>query len=172
MWVKDESFLIANTQRYLLLNSSSCLQLSLSCLPCLQLMFKMFNRRSINTVANVLRQGLLSELECPVCMEYMMPPIVFCVNGHNICPSCKPKLAQCPTCRQPFVNIRNVALEKMARQIEYPCVYWRSGCTEKVTLDLKTKHENVCPYNQYSCPLLKVRHLFLNISLLLGGWIV
>lgn len=85
-----------------------------------------------------------------------MPPIVFCVNGHNICPSCKPKLAQCPTCRQRFVNIRNVALEKMARQIEYPCVYWRSGCAEKFTLDLKNKHESVCAYNQYCCPLIKV----------------
>jgi len=135
-------------------------------LACFQLMFQMFQRRSsMNTVTNDLRQGLLNELECPVCMEYMMPPIVFCVNGHNICPSCKPKLAQCPTCRQRFVNIRNVALEKMARQIEYPCVYWRSGCAQKFTLDLKNKHESVCSYNQYCCPLIKVRLQFVSLQM-------
>ena len=123
----------------------------------------------MNTVANDLRQGLLSELECPVCMEYMMPPITFCVNGHNICPSCKPKVTQCPTCRQPFVNIRNVALEKMASQIEYPCVYWRSGCGEKFTLDLKKKHESVCPYNQYRCPLIKVSSRLIKCLSLVTG---
>lgn len=110
----------------------------------------------MDTITCDLRRDLLSELECPVCTEYMLPPILFCVNGHNICPNCKPKLKQCPTCRQPFVNIRNVALEKMARQIEYPCSYWRYGCRKKVNLDIKNKHERVCPYNQYSCPLTKV----------------
>jgi hypothetical protein len=62
------------------------------------------------------------------------------------------------------VNIRNVALEKMARQIEYPCIYSKSGCTEKVTLDLKNEHEKVCPYNLYGCPLVKVIHVFINLS--------
>ncbi|KDR07295.1 E3 ubiquitin-protein ligase sina [Zootermopsis nevadensis] len=112
----------------------------------------------MNTISCDLRQGLLSELECPVCTEYMLPPIVFCTNGHNICPSCKPKVNQCPTCRQPFVKIRNVALEKIARQIEYPCTYSKYGCTKKVTLDMKNKHEKVCSYNVYGCPLRKVIH--------------
>jgi E3 ubiquitin-protein ligase SIAH1 len=116
----------------------------------------------MNRVTCDLREGLLSELECPVCTEYMLPPIVFCANGHNICPSCKPKVKNCPTCRQKFVNIRNVALEKMARNIEYPCIYWKSGCTEKVTLDLKTEHESTCAYNQYQCPLIKVINTFLH----------
>lgn len=118
----------------------------------------------MDTITCDLRRDLLSELECPVCTEYMLPPILFCVNGHNICPNCKPKLKQCPTCRQPFVNIRNVALEKMARQIEYPCSYWRYGCRKKVNLDIKIKHERVCPYNQYSCPLTKVKYTVITIK--------
>jgi E3 ubiquitin-protein ligase SIAH1 len=124
-------------------------------------MFKLFNKSSKmnTTITHNLTQDLLNELECPVCMEYLLPPIVLCVNGHNICPRCKPKLKKCSICRQPFVNIRNVALEKLARQIKYPCTYWREGCTVKVNLDLKDKHEKVCPYNQYRCPLIKVNAL-------------
>jgi uncharacterized OB-fold protein len=32
-----------------------------------------------------LDEALLSDLECPECMEYMVPPIKLCNNGHNIC---------------------------------------------------------------------------------------
>ena len=80
-------------------------------------------KSSMECVAADLSMGLLGELECPVCMEYMLPPITFCLNGHNICNNCKPMLTNCPTCRQPFVNIRNVALEKLARQMKYPCTF-------------------------------------------------
>jgi E3 ubiquitin-protein ligase SIAH1 len=122
----------------------------------------------MNPVTGDLSRGLLTELECPVCMEYMLPPIELCENGHNICPNCKPKLQQCPTCRRPFANIRNVALEKMARQIEYPCSYWRYGCTKMVNLDVKNKHERICPYNQYNCPLTKVMYALRPILTVVG----
>ncbi|XP_069680164.1 uncharacterized protein [Periplaneta americana] len=58
---------------------------------------------------------LLVELNCPVCMENMHPPIYLCVNGHSICHTCKPGLDSCPTCRGSLLNIRNKALENIAR---------------------------------------------------------
>lgn len=63
-----------------------------------------------------LDQGLLQELECPVCLECMVPPITMCENGHNICPKCKPKLNNCPSCTKPFLQVRNLALESLSRQ--------------------------------------------------------
>jgi E3 ubiquitin-protein ligase SIAH1 len=61
-----------------------------------------------------LDKGLMKELECPVCFEYMKPPISMCENGHSICNDCKPKLNNCPFCRKSFLNVRNLALESLS----------------------------------------------------------
>lgn len=44
---------------------------------------------------------VLSAFECPVCMDYMMPPYLQCQSGHLVCGNCRPKLTCCPTCRGP-----------------------------------------------------------------------
>ncbi|KAJ4432539.1 hypothetical protein ANN_21162 [Periplaneta americana] len=54
---------------------------------------------SYNPIMDTLAQELLQGLECPVCFDYMVPPITLCENGHNICKICKPKLFECPTCK-------------------------------------------------------------------------
>ncbi|XP_023711830.1 E3 ubiquitin-protein ligase Siah1 [Cryptotermes secundus] len=65
-----------------------------------------------------LSKSLASLLECPVCFNFMAPPITQCLNGHNICSSCRPRLALCPTCRQSLtITSRNVALENIAETI-------------------------------------------------------
>lgn len=64
-----------------------------------------------------LNQGLIGLLECPVCMEYMGPPIHQCRRGHLVCFACKPKLPNCPTCRSRFTDSRNLAMEKV-------CMNW------------------------------------------------
>ncbi|KDR17164.1 E3 ubiquitin-protein ligase SIAH1B-like isoform X2 [Zootermopsis nevadensis] len=62
-----------------------------------------------------LSKSLASLLECPVCFDFMTPPITQCLNGHNICSVCKPQLTLCPTCREPLtITSRNVALENIA----------------------------------------------------------
>jgi len=81
-------------------------------------------------------QILLSQLECPVCMEYMRLPIILCANGQNICNICKPKVRHCATCRQQFLNTRNVALEKVAIELKYPCTYRNYECGEIYSFDL------------------------------------
>ena len=102
------------------------------------------------------QESLLSQLECPVCMEYMRPPITLCVNGHNICNICKQKLPHCPTCRQQFLNTRNVALEKVATELTYPCMYRKYGCTGIYKLDSIGEHQQKCQYVPQPCPYNKL----------------
>ena len=49
---------------------------------------------------------LREEVECPVCCEEMAPPrtIFQCSQGHPVCSSCKPKLVDCPSCREAFIG--------------------------------------------------------------------
>ena len=102
-----------------------------------------------------LEQSLLTELECPVCLDYMVPPITLCANGHNICDICMPKIPQCPTCRHQFLNVRNVALEKLARQVKYPCSYQKFGCEEVLVHDMVREHQHRCHYRPQTCPVYK-----------------
>jgi len=99
-----------------------------------------------------LEQSLLSELECPVCMEYMRPPVRMCVNGHNICNICRPNLPHCPTCRKRFLSTRNVAVEKLAREVKYPCTYSQFGCKEVFAHDKLGEHQVKCRYAQLKDP--------------------
>jgi E3 ubiquitin-protein ligase SIAH1 len=102
-----------------------------------------------------IQEDVLSALECPVCVEYMLPPIEFCKNGHNICPNCRVNLQECPTCRQPFVNTRNLALENLTKRVKYPCTNRKFGCKETHPVDLIKVHEHTCPYAAYTCPFMK-----------------
>jgi hypothetical protein len=107
----------------------------------------------MDTAASDLYEGLMSELECPVCYEYMVPPICLCKSGHSICKNCRPKMAHCPTCRQEFTNIRCQSLEKLSSiQRVTPCPYQKYGCKEMISADDKTDHRKVCPYGAHSCP--------------------
>ena len=73
-------------------------------------------------------QDLASLFECPVCFDYVLPPILQCHAGHLVCSSCRPKLTCCPTCRgQLGGNIRNLAMEKVASTVMFPCKYSSSG---------------------------------------------
>lgn len=60
-------------------------------------------------------------LECPICMEMMVPPkrIWRCRDSHNICEDCKDKLDgnKCPTCRSEDVSSRALTAEKFARAL-------------------------------------------------------
>jgi len=52
-----------------------------------------------------LSKDVLENLECPACMQYMLPPITLCGNEHNISSSscsCKQKIQKCPNCRELF----------------------------------------------------------------------
>jgi E3 ubiquitin-protein ligase SIAH1 len=99
-----------------------------------------------------LSNDLLLELECPVCMDYMLPPITICKNGHNICNSCKSRLGYCPSCRGEFTDIKNLSLEKMCSKVKFPCKHAGNGCKDVLPMDAIAKHQSECPYGLYKCP--------------------
>ena len=101
-----------------------------------------------------LSKEVLEQLECPVCMQYMLPPITLCGNGHNICSSCKQKIQKCPTCREPLSDtLRNRALEKLAVRVEFPCPNELYGCTLTFYIALIRAREDVCQFGPFDCPL-------------------
>ena len=110
----------------------------------------------MNSKSTDLEKNLLTRLECPVCLEYMRPPIPLCANGHKICGICRPKVSGCPTCRGQFVNTRNLALEDVARHVMYPCKYRSYGCTEVFEHDKIVGHQATCLYSQQVCPVAKL----------------
>ncbi|CAG0899557.1 unnamed protein product [Darwinula stevensoni] len=95
---------------------------------------------------------LASLFECPVCFHYILPPIQQCENGHLACPTCTPILTSCLICRGQIGNIRNLAMDKVASTVLFPCKYTPSGCTVTLPHTEKTDHEGSCEFRPYSCP--------------------
>jgi E3 ubiquitin-protein ligase SIAH1 len=100
-------------------------------------------------------EGVLRELQCLMCVEYMLPPIEFCKSGHNICSKCRLNSKKCPNCSQQFANIRNLALENLTKRVKYPCTNRKFGCKETYPVDLIRAHEGVCHFAAYKCPFTK-----------------
>merc|ERR1711893_154776 len=61
-----------------------------------------------------------SELECPVCLETAGGEIFSCVEQHLVCSQCRPRVVECPLCRQlyPPTPIRHRYAEKMVGDLE------------------------------------------------------
>lgn len=100
-----------------------------------------------------LNLSLLSLLECPVCKEYMVPPISLCENGHNVCITCRVFIKDCPTCLKPFRNMFNTSLGNLAKKLLFPCKKSAYGCTERVRIQHALSHKYICPFRRHtSCP--------------------
>lgn len=84
-------------------------------------------RAPVLTGTTVSNNDLASLFECPVCFDYVLPPILPCQNGHLICLNCRSKLTRCPTCQGPLGSTRNLAMEKVANSVLFPCTYSSSG---------------------------------------------
>lgn len=98
--------------------------------------------------------GILSILECPVCMEYMVPPIYQCHNQHLLCSDCHKKQTICPVCRLKLEGDRNTCMEKVTEYISYPCRNEGSGCNAMLRLFEKQNHEKICvAHGQHHCLL-------------------
>lgn len=81
---------------------------------------------------------LASFFECPVCFDYVLPPILQCQSGHLVCSSCRSKLTCCPTCRGSLGNIRNLAMEKVCIQcwlfVKHYSLHFVSVCSRSTHL--------------------------------------
>jgi hypothetical protein len=85
-------------------------------------------------------------------MQYMVPPIKLCTNGHNTCGKCRERVQHCPTCRAKFSEIRSVLLESITRKQKYPCVNRQRGCLELFSIEHIHDHNAVCIYGKIKCP--------------------
>jgi len=106
----------------------------------------------MDDMSRALNEALLREMKCPVCMQYMVPPIKLCTNGHNICSKCREIVKCCPTCRAEFSEIRNAALESIARSQKYPCDNKKRGCLDWFSIEHIAEHHAVCVYGKIKCP--------------------
>lgn len=97
-------------------------------------------------------QELAALFECPVCFDYVLPPIMQCSSGHLVCSQCRPKLQVCPTCRGQAPSIRNLAMERVAATVYFPCRYQSNGCLNALLHTDKIEHEEQCEFRPYSCP--------------------
>ena len=105
---------------------------------------------------DVTSREVLEELKCPVCVEYMVPPIPMCQNGHNICNTCRQKVNQCPTCKEEFSQSRCWLLENVVQKIKFRCQYYKEGCEFVSTSQFIKSHEADCPHRPFNCPFAVV----------------
>jgi len=100
-------------------------------------------------------RDVLEQLQCPVCMQHMLPFIMLCHNWHKICSSWKQKIQKCQICREPLLDTRNKALEKLALavRVECPCPNKPHGCTLTFPIALIRDHEGVSQFGPFDCPL-------------------
>uniref|UniRef100_A0A4W3GYD9 E3 ubiquitin-protein ligase n=1 Tax=Callorhinchus milii TaxID=7868 RepID=A0A4W3GYD9_CALMI len=95
---------------------------------------------------------------CLICTEHKADGAVilnalWCQAGHLVCNQCRQKLSCCPTCRGPLTpSIRNLAMEKVASTIPFPCKYASAGCLLSLHHTEKPEHEEVCEFRPYTCP--------------------
>jgi len=59
------------------------------------------------------------KLECPICLEVAGIPIYMCQEMHLICPKCRPKVKECPECREVYESKykRHRYAEMMAEEL-------------------------------------------------------
>lgn len=99
---------------------------------------------------------ILRELHCPICINYMFPPILQCTNGHSFCETCYLRLKLCPACQSGLTGVRNRSLEAVAEAIAgFPCTNQKNGCELKMPIEILTQHQLVCKYREVF-PCIKV----------------
>ena len=103
-------------------------------------------------------EHLVTDLECPVCLlTPRQPPIFICPLGHNICLECKPKLSNCPICKEKYKKgSRNYFAEKILDKLERKCRYELFDC-DFLTCDSQDllNHEQICDKKPTLPDLLK-----------------
>lgn len=64
--------------------------------------------------------ALIKHFDCPVCHDWVTPPIVQCRKGHIVCGPCKSKgLKACPICKQRFSDVNNWMMEQVSHKVYF-----------------------------------------------------
>lgn len=99
---------------------------------------------------------LYANLECPVCSNYMAPPIPECINRHSICKYCFQKVTSCPLCRAPkHGHGISFTLGEIYDMLIIPCRFRDRGCQYSCKGEHLYKHEMVCELRTRLCPVRK-----------------
>ncbi|OMJ71219.1 hypothetical protein SteCoe_30637 [Stentor coeruleus] len=100
-----------------------------------------------------LSENFYSFLICPVCYEYLSPPVVRCPRDHNICYDCISRIAhlsngmKCPECRSLIdQNSHNRVLEEQLKELLITCKWKKLGCKEEISLSDIRAHARTCIY--------------------------
>lgn len=100
-----------------------------------------------------LSENFYSYLICPVCYEYLSPPVVRCPRDHNICYECIARIAhlssgmKCPECRSHIdQNSHNKAIEEQLKELIIACKWKKLGCKEEISLSEIRAHIRTCPF--------------------------
>ena len=108
--------------------------------------------------------SFLSQLECPLCTQYMRPPITLYVNGYNICSICKQssslsnlKTAVLKHQKGALEKLAKVALEKLATEEKYPSTHWKFRCREIYSFNTICEQQEESQYILKVCPVNKVK---------------
>lgn len=105
-------------------------------------------------MAESLERSLISVLECPMCDNYMSPPIRQCQKGHTFCQECFQKLDSCSICRsQKDPSARCVILETIHSKLIVPCKNAIFGCEFACRGVNILKHQESCQFRRRTCPL-------------------
>ncbi|CAG7823955.1 unnamed protein product [Allacma fusca] len=101
-----------------------------------------------------------SGYDCPVCLEYILPPIYQCFNGHPICSHCESRLEKCPICRIKLSKdpkIRNLFFEDFVKGLDYECKKKFEGCQALLKFDELADHFLDCQFSEMPfCDNLKI----------------
>lgn len=90
-------------------------------------------------------------IECPICFEFLAPPVPTCDNGHATCRTCRNSLDACAICRGNFSNVKNTLLDEMIQSALLLCVNNDVGCKECLPVTRIKSHEKECFYRKVSC---------------------
>jgi len=94
-------------------------------------------------------------VDCPVCLETLLPPVYQCCAGHLLCGTCKSKLTQCPTCSGSLggaEGIRSRGFEQLAETLSWECKFKDKGCKMTPSYSEKKVHEDQCQFRPLTCP--------------------
>ena len=106
---------------------------------------------------DMLMAELRAKVECPVCLSVPTEgPMASCPKGHLVCDACHQqmvasRLVDCPTCRKPMGDTKNLLAKVVIENIEHECT--NVGCNKRLSYQRVTKHkEELCKYRMILCP--------------------
>jgi len=88
-------------------------------------------------------------INCVVCNDIILPPILQCSKGHLICSDCKKRCNNCPQCRCRLNTSRNFIFEKLIEDVKFKCKYL--NCSEMIEYKNLINHHKTCEKKPYTC---------------------